>query len=1292
MHTRSRNKLNPESPEWTEIEGRKEVSSKNLKNKSKKPPSTSNPSQEDNTNRGIDDQRPPSTSEGQPTAPPYRHIDTPYPERFKPRQARPSPFRRLNIIPETDPLRDSPFKEFTPSAPPEDQLPPRAPPPSRSTPYPDPNPYSASKSVFNHFSPFASRLYQSPRIRIPELSESFINTSPAPEQTPRSQRRVHFDTSTPLDASVRRQLDFTLEDQSTARHRPGTPFTASASTQQTSDTMTNPNNGGAAANGGASNSTNQSTSDPNSRNTQGATANGGASSRAEASPPGYEQSKFPDFNESTAPQNGSIDDTRTEDTSSDPPPYGNTYFPKVDQDTAKKYEDDVTKDKTFDQQERLRLLDLIRNATEWTRNDPSAEEYLYEQPCFYKHLVCKLPIPVLALPANMVDPKEDMKEEIEIYFRTFVRDYINKSAEFLMNERGIAYKELSRAIYCLKLEVQNAKRNKGRPALLHYYYRLIVSTAMIETTLSLALYDKILPTEEELDLERHQRTMLYSQLDELWIKAMDLIRSSTLQLPQPGVHIDPTTERPELIPLQYITPAKKNLPSLKWKGRGNRKDARWLHQFTVLQKSGRWEQMLQFFMKRFNEQQAKTFLDDYFGEDRNILKDQWTLAHAMAPVTMPTYQIFKATIHRINTGGSYEAELNAALNRPQLPQPIIDRMSTDGHFRRFVMAHNIKQRVLGIQGPRMDRLQILIQEAEDYYKTVSNESRSLEEREVFALYEKLYKRPTKETLHDTTYHLHDNLTLLESETDQAEDQPGTATPADAQKGSGLAGSKTVAGGGGDPNGDPDDDPDKDKDADKPKDPSKDTDSNIPSSAADHNKRGKKANTVTGEDLDTTNVSTYTVNTVVGADSTTSSNITASDRQQLKESLKDTLDEMSTIPTKGKIYAGYTKNTEFNLDDVKPPTDLKDSTQMNQYFLAQNIMKDTSTPCREFSGKRIDWFEFWDEFTTNIDQNGRYRTITKFHKLRELLPEPAMIYIQHLLLKAENYGEAKKILIERYGQIKPYVTLLKQRFKYGLHPLLPHQPHSLTRFYGLIAKTIHELSKYAPNELSNDELLLHAQKQMDEATYIRWRKFLGKIMVKCSADPTLFEEMKYAALISFLKREMDVSDDLAINHYDPSRPKPRPQLPKLKRKMRGGRYNAYMVDVKENIDIDCFFCGKKHKYFPLCPNTTQAQRLTLVRKEDRCRRCLTKGHHTNECTSTLVCLNCQSTTHHVAICNKKVTNNLLPKKGGNGNSNKKSNFSPKSPKQNNNRQSNRNSNTNRRQNNSQNQNRPRSNGR
>ena len=1277
MNTRSKG-LTKDDHEHTLIVNRREVSSKSLKDKNKKPPTTSaaedNQATEDTTSDHNTD--PPLEEEsfgadladltqgdGKPDTPyPFRRITIDGPAQ--------SSYKCLADIPEEhDPRRDSPFI-FTGR-----KKPPPPPPPARSTPHPPKGPPATSKRVLDLLNPFRPAQRPSSFDTGPDPLNSHIESTPAQERTPQSTKKVRFDTSTPLDPRVRRHLDFSFNDNAAIASPP--PSYTSEDVDHQTVSMADKNAEGTDKAGAG----NEPSAPTEEEIANGQDRNGGADQNATGTGVlGYELSKNPSLHESMAAHNGSILELLYEDTDQAPPPYGNTYYPQMDETTADKFRRQIEQDDTLDQSERLRLRDIIQQATRWTTLDPGDQPNYLNQPCFYKHMIGLLPISQIAVPTNYIDPNTDNSEEIEKYYRVFVRDYSNKSAEQLLKERQFIYYELARAISCLRQELQGVKLGRGRPAVLHHYYCLILRAAMVETTISIALYDKLLPHENELDLEREERTKLYSQLDGIWLKAMDLIRSSTLVLPTPSVHIDPSMDRPELIPLPRITPEKRLIDSIEWEGRGNKKDAKWLHNFVLIQKSGKFERMIKYLLKSYTEEEAKAYLDNYFAKDKAIVTEHWIIAQRTALVPQPSNVIFRATIHRMNTGSSYQADLDQALNY-STPQPaVLARIKSDTGFRRHVMAYSLSQGMSKIHGPRMDRLKVLSDAGSDYIKTMPGPQQEVENTAAIHLFLKLFKQ-TPDHLHETAP-VRSNLTMRD---DSATEAPGlkesSAPQAYARSSSGPTRLTTASGGGG--GDDPDDDPRKSKKAkDGDKDPGKDLGDDLPSSAADAARRGTLQGRVTAEDLNSSYVSNYTVASNLLGSKKGATTTTADDRQKLK----DDLEKMATLPTKGKIYAGHTKNTDFNLDDVKPPKDQNDAVQMNQFYLAQNLLKDDTLPCREFSGKRIDWFEFWDEFTSNVDQVGRFKTITKYTKLIQLIPETVYIYIQHLPLRAEYYEEAKNTLIERFGQIKPYITLLKHRFKTALSPLQPHQPHSLTRFYGLVAKTIQQLAKYSPTDLQTDELLLHAQRQMDESTYRRWQKFLEKVLDKCQSDPILFEEGKYDALISFLKREMDVRDDLAINHSHPG-PKP-PARPdrQNRRSSRRGRFNAYMVDIKENINITCFYCGKDHKYFPICPNTTQAQRMKLVREEDRCRRCLKKGHHTKDCVSSSTCMNCKSSNHHVTLCTKKFTQKLpLNKPSDDGISDKKGTTPPKGNNRQGNRQSYRNSNQNRRQNFSQNRN-------
>ena len=69
---------------------------------------------------------------------------------------------------------------------------------------------------------------------------------------------------------------------------------------------------------------------------------------------------------------------------------------------------------------------------------------------------------------------------------------------------------------------------------------------------------------------------------------------------------------------------------------------------------------------------------------------------------------------------------------------------------------------------------------------------------------------------------------------------------------------------------------------------------------------------------------------------------------------------------------------------------------------------------QFDGKVQNWQTFWNRFETSIDKKDYLSEVDKFNYLIGLLGENAKECINGLTLSAENYKEAKEILINRFG--------------------------------------------------------------------------------------------------------------------------------------------------------------------------------------------------------------------------------------------------------------------------------------
>ena len=69
---------------------------------------------------------------------------------------------------------------------------------------------------------------------------------------------------------------------------------------------------------------------------------------------------------------------------------------------------------------------------------------------------------------------------------------------------------------------------------------------------------------------------------------------------------------------------------------------------------------------------------------------------------------------------------------------------------------------------------------------------------------------------------------------------------------------------------------------------------------------------------------------------------------------------------------------------------------------------------KFEGTALDWFRFWNQFETEIDQV-QISPISKFSYLKELLVAKVRLLIDGLPFISEGYARAKWILTSRYGK-------------------------------------------------------------------------------------------------------------------------------------------------------------------------------------------------------------------------------------------------------------------------------------
>ena len=97
---------------------------------------------------------------------------------------------------------------------------------------------------------------------------------------------------------------------------------------------------------------------------------------------------------------------------------------------------------------------------------------------------------------------------------------------------------------------------------------------------------------------------------------------------------------------------------------------------------------------------------------------------------------------------------------------------------------------------------------------------------------------------------------------------------------------------------------------------------------------------------------------------------------------------------------------------------------------------------KFEGTALDWFRFWNQFETEIDQQDHISPVTKYSYLKEFLLPHVRKLVDSLPFTSEGYSRAKAILQAKFG--KPTVVanahincIISLPIVFGSHPNKVH---------------------------------------------------------------------------------------------------------------------------------------------------------------------------------------------------------------------------------------------------------------
>ena len=259
--------------------------------------------------------------------------------------------------------------------------------------------------------------------------------------------------------------------------------------------------------------------------------------------------------------------------------------------------------------------------------------------------------------------------------------------------------------------------------------------------------------------------------------------------------------------------------------------------------------------------------------------------------------------------------------------------------------------------------------------------------------------------------------------------------------------------------------------------------------------------------------------------------------------------------------------------------------------------------RKYNGKICEWQEFWDGFSSSIDNNEQLSDVDKFAYLRGLLEEPAKSTIAGFSPTKANYKSAVELLKKRFDK-KSAVQRAHVNELIQLSPVFKER--DTRNLYDSCEAHNRALKALGVSEESYSSIVVPViVEKLPESfrlTITRGTDFLQWSM----------EEMLDAFVRELELREAHnaVGTTAIVN------------MERDQQRQRKNPYTAAALLANEKRK-NCAFCLKQHAHED-CPGVRDP------RKFGRCFKCLDKGHRANSCSVSTKCKNCNG-THHVALC-------------------------------------------------------------
>ncbi len=330
-------------------------------------------------------------------------------------------------------------------------------------------------------------------------------------------------------------------------------------------------------------------------------------------------------------------------------------------------------------------------------------------------------------------------------------------------------------------------------------------------------------------------------------------------------------------------------------------------------------------------------------------------------------------------------------------------------------------------------------------------------------------------------------------------------------------------------------------------------------------------------------------------------------------------------------------------------------------------KDTSTSrlpklsLPEFDGTILNWHQFWDQFSSNIDSRN-IADVDKLLYLKTSLKGDAKKTIDGLETTNRNYQIALTTLRERYG--KPshlidahYAALSKLNKADKTTDSCRRTLNELERHFRILEALDEDVNhnhlRHLIFEKFPEDVIYELKLKVSDDSIIEIRKHLELIITAredasriTNGDIQHREEYTVETLHTILNKSKQFKSRNERRNSYGNRKKFVKHLPSFKSKHIPRKRNFdKREDSKSQVSkivessmvkkrrLNCVFCNGNHFNDQCDTYKSLNERLRRLKLKGLCYMCFNIGHHKRDCTQKLKCVYCKG-HHHRALCPTK----------------------------------------------------------